>query len=157
MTEPKNPVSRAASRALNSFCLAAKRSENSVSHIDAQDRPDFNAEARIQAAVIDWIRLAAPGVLAFAIPNGGLRSRTEGARLKWTGVLAGVPDLALVASGGRVFFVECKTDRGVLSSDQRRIHDQLVALGTPCAIVRGIDDARLAFKAWGIETREAAR
>jgi hypothetical protein len=31
------------------------------------------------------------------------------------------------------------------------------ALGAPAAIVRSIEDARLAFAEWGIETREAGR
>jgi len=95
--------------------------------------------------------------MVFAVPNGGLRSKAEAARLKWTGVVAGVPDLAVVAPGGRVFFLEVKTEAGRLSADQRAVHDRLVALGTPAAIVRSIDEARLAFAAWGLQTREAVR
>ena len=77
--------------------------------------------------------------------------------MKWQGVLAGVPDLVIVTSGGRVHFLEVKTEAGRLSADQRAVHERLVALGTPAAIVRSIDDARLAFAAWGIGTREAGR
>jgi hypothetical protein len=126
--------------------------------IEQVRRPrDLNAEARIQAAIVEWIRVAAPSVLAFAVPNGGLRTKAEAARMRWTGVLAGVPDLAVIAPGGRVFFLEVKTDAGRLSPDQHAIHDHLIALGTPAAIVRSVDDARLAFGMWGIPTREAAR
>jgi VRR-NUC domain len=116
---------------------------------------DGNAEARIQASIVEYVRLVAPGVLIFAIPNGGLRSKAEAARMKWTGTLAGVPDLAIVAPGGRVFFIEVKSPGGTLSPDQRAIRDWLVALGSPPAICRSIDDARRAFLAWGIETSEA--
>ncbi len=94
-------------------------------------------------------------MLIFAIPNGGLRTQAEAARLKWTGVLAGVPDLAIVAPGGRVCFIEVKQPRGVLSDDQRVIRDGLIALGSPPAICKSIDDARKALAAWGIETNEA--
>jgi VRR-NUC domain len=116
---------------------------------------DGNAEARIQASIVEYVRLVAPGVLIFAIPNGGLRSKAEAARMKWTGTLAGVPDLAIVAPGGRVFFIEVKAPGGTLSPDQRAIRDWLVALGSPPAICRSMDDARRAFLAWGIETSEA--
>jgi hypothetical protein len=67
---------------------------------------DGNAEARIQHSIVEYVRLVAPHVLIFAIPNGGLRTKTEAARLKWTGTLAGVPDLAIVAPGGRAFLIE---------------------------------------------------
>jgi hypothetical protein len=121
----------------------------------AQPRRDFNREARVQASVVEWFRTVAPHALIFAVPNGGLRSKAEASRLKWTGVVAGVPDLVIVAPGGRVFFIEIKAQSGGLSSAQRAIHESLTALGMPPAIVRSIDDARLAFAAWGIETREA--
>jgi VRR-NUC domain len=116
---------------------------------------DRNAEGRIQASIVDWIRTVAPGTLVFAVPNGGLRSKTEAARLKWQGVLAGVPDLIVLAPVGRVFALEVKTEVGRLSESQKEIFGSLVALGVQRAIVRSIDDVRRAFSAWGIETREA--
>jgi hypothetical protein len=114
-----------------------------------------NAEASIQAAIVDWIRLVAPQVLAFAVPNGGLRSKAEAARLKWTGVLAGVPDLAIIAPGGKAFFLEVKAPRGSTSTPQQELIQRLTSLGAPSAVVRGIDDVRAAFRRWSIETREA--
>jgi VRR-NUC domain len=140
--------------------LAAERSGDNpaLDIIQAPDRRrDTNAEARIQAAIVEYVRLVAPHVLIFAIPNGGLRTKAEAARLKWTGVVAGIPDLAIVAPGRRVFFIEVKAPSGALSLDQRAIRDWLIALGSPPAICRSIDDARRALAAWGIATSEAAR
>jgi len=117
---------------------------------------DLNAEARIQAAVVAWARLVAPEAIVFAIPNGGLRSKPEAARLKWTGVLAGVPDLAVVVDGGKLFFLEVKAPGGSLSADQRAFRDLCATLNIPFAIARSIDGARAAFRAWNIETREAS-
>jgi hypothetical protein len=125
-------------------------------HPSIQRRRDGNAEARIQAAVIEWIRWCAPQTVVFAIPNGGLRGKAEAARLRWTGVLAGVPDLAVLAPRGRAFFLEVKTPDGRLSLDQREMFDRLVALGHDAAIVRCVEDVRAAFSVWGIATREAA-
>jgi VRR-NUC domain len=116
---------------------------------------DGNAEARIQHAIVEYVRRVAPDVLIFAIANGGLRAKAEAARLKWTGVLAGIPDLAIVAPGGRVCFIEVKQPRGFLSDAQREIRDWLIALGSPPAICKSIDDAREALAAWGVETNEA--
>jgi VRR-NUC domain len=115
-------------------------------------RRDGNAEARIQAAIVEWARVVAPSVLVFAIPNGGLRSKAEAARLKWTGVVAGVPDLAVIAPGGKAHFLEVKTPTGRLSDDQREIMDTLGRLGAPVMTVASVDDVRRAFSGWGIET-----
>jgi VRR-NUC domain len=77
--------------------------------------------------------------------------------MRWTDVVPGVPDLAIAAPSGRIYFIEVKAPGGSLSRAQRDGHDRLVGLRTPAAIVRSIDEARLAFAVWRIETREAAR
>lgn len=144
-------------RAPSLFCLAAERSGNRTPRSEAQARRDGNAEARAQAAIVEWVRTVAPDLIIFHVPNGGRRSPAEAARLKWTGVLPGVPDLAILARDGRIFFLEVKAPGGSLSSEQRAMFARFVAMRIPCAIVRSIDDARRAFDAWGLPTREAAR
>jgi hypothetical protein len=58
-------------------------------------------EQRDQRAVIQHLAWRArPGMFAFHVPNGGWRSRTEGAILKAIGTVAGVPDI-IVAQAGR--------------------------------------------------------
>jgi hypothetical protein len=115
---------------------------------------DTNAEAQRQAAIVDYVRWVAPHIVIWAVPNGGLRTKAEAARLKWTGVLAGVLDLTLALPDARSAFWETKTPRGRLSDDQLAIIDRLTALGHSCAVVRDIDDARRELAALGIETRE---
>lgn len=54
-------------------------------------------EDDLQRAVVQYLDVALPAdAVAYAVPNGGKRSRTEAARLKGLGVRAGVPDLAIV-------------------------------------------------------------
>ena len=112
-----------------------------------------NDEAAIQASIVQWARLVAPGAIIFAVPNGGWRSKREAALLKWTGVVAGVPDLAVV-SRGKACFLEVKTGKGRLSPEQAAMLARLQEMGAGVAVVRSIDEARAAFKGWGIETRE---
>jgi hypothetical protein len=126
-------------------------------HRPSAPAPDRNGEARIQAAIVEWVRTIAPDVLIFAVPNGGLRSKAEAARLKWTGVVAGVPDLTVIAPSGKAHFLEVKTPTGRLSDDQREIIAALGRLGSPFMTVTSIDDVRRAFSCWGIQTRESAR
>jgi hypothetical protein len=118
---------------------------------------DANAEARIQAAIFEFVRTIAPDVLIYAVPNGGLRSKSEAARMKWTGVVAGIPDLALVLPDGRAAFVEVKAAHGALSEAQREIRLVMIQRGIPVITARSVDDVRAALKQWHVETREVAR
>ena len=126
-----------------------------AAQLQPERRRDGNAEARRQAAIVDYVRYVAPQVIIFHPANGGLRSLVEAARFRWIGVLAGVLDLVLVLPKGRVAFWECKVPKGRLSTDQRKFIGRLEALGHSWALVRDIDDARRELAALGIETREA--
>jgi hypothetical protein len=141
---------------LISYHSKSKRPENQAFGKGRRAHVDRNAEARIQGdEIVPFIRTVAPQVLLFHCPNGGYRTPAESARFKWQGVLAGIPDLILVLPGGRVRFIEVKTATGRLSPAQREIHGLLVALGSPPAVCRSIDDVRRALVAWGVVTREA--
>lgn len=58
--------------------------------------------------------------MIFHIPNGGRRSKSEGARFKKMGVLAGIPDLfiAEALNDKHGLFIELKTDKGRSTSKQ---------------------------------------
>jgi hypothetical protein len=115
-----------------------------------------NVEAKIQHSIMEWIRTVAPELLTFHCPNGGFRTKSEAARMKWVGVLAGIPDIIVMGRDGRCWTIEVKTERGVLSPEQRAIRDRLIAMRIPYVVAKSIDDVRLAFKHWGIATRETA-
>jgi hypothetical protein len=117
---------------------------------------DRNAEGKRQAAIVEYVRMVAPHIIIYHVPNGGYRTRAEAARLKWIGVLAGVLDLVLLSPGGRSAHWECKKPKGRLSPDQRDYIARLEGLGHSWAIVLSIDDARRELARLGVETREAA-
>ena len=115
-----------------------------------------NIEDQTQAAIVGFIHAVAPQCLVFAVPNGGLRTKAQAAKFKWTGVLAGVPDLVVLAPGGKSFFIEVKAPKGVLSDAQKALIPTIQNMGFPCFICRSVDDVSVALAALGIETREAA-
>ena len=90
--------------------------------------------------------MVAPHIRVWHVPNGGLRTKSEAARLKWVGVLAGVLDLTLMLPEGRCAFWETKTPIGRLSDDQKDMIKSIERLGHTWAIVLSIDDARRELK-----------
>jgi hypothetical protein len=111
---------------------------------------DGNAEARIQGEIVSFVREYCKHALIFCVPNDGLFSKAEAARRKWQGVLAGVPDLALVGPNGRAYFVEVKAPGGTLSLEQKALLGRLSELSAPWCVVRSLNDMRNALMAWGI-------
>lgn len=117
------------------------------------------SEAALQTSIISWLRIVLPDAVVAAVPNGGSRAggAIEGARLKRSGVLAGFPDLVLFPGDGRAFVLEVKTSTGRVSPEQRQVMDRLHHLGIGGAVVRSVDDVRLALKAWNVKTRETGQ
>lgn len=59
--------------------------------------------------------------------------------IKLTGT-AGIPDRLVMLPGGRVVFVELKTDVGRLSKIQKAVHRKLVDLGCEVLTLHGKDE-----------------
>ncbi len=97
-----------------------------------------------QVKLVARVRAFYPGVVIFAIPNGGYRRMREAVRLKAEGVLAGVPDLMIAEPRGAYhgLFVEMKKIGGKTSLKQMiRIAD-LRARGYRVEVAdQGADDA----------------
>jgi hypothetical protein len=108
------------------------------------------SEDDIQAAVVQHLNVRGlRGLVAFAVPNGGARSRVEAAIMKSTGTVAGVPDLAIV-SGGRFYSLELKTEMGRLSPAQIAMQERLRGAGANVATAYGLDDALAILESWGL-------
>lgn len=78
--------------------------------------------------------------LLFAIPNGGLRDKIVAAKLKATGVKAGVPDMFLPVARGDFhgLFVELKKDQKQTTSSTQDIWmNELQAEGYECLVCFG--------------------
>lgn len=98
-------------------------------------------EHTIQKVCVQWFDLQYPGLLIYAIPNGGKRSKAEAGRLKAEGVRAGVPDLylAVVTLNHPGLYIETKTTTGTPSDEQLIAHAYLRGQGYQVELVRSLE------------------
>lgn len=121
----------------------------------AQRKRRSNPERAIAAAILQWLQLAIPGAVAWAAPNE-VPYQADSKRAGWAmmaarraaGMRKGAPDLT-IAIPGRVVFLEVKSPRGVLSTEQGDFHARLARIGHKVWIVRSVDDARAVFQQYG--------
>lgn len=102
----------------------------------------------LQKSVCDFMDLAAPGLLYFAVPNGGKRSKAEAGILKATGVRRGVPDLVILLPNAGVGFIELKAGKGSLSEHQQQWRDDLRARGYAWAEARSLEEVEDILGRW---------
>lgn len=95
------------------------------------------------------------GFWTVAVPNGthlagGAEQRMrQMAALRADGLTRGALDLIVMASGGRVGWLEVKKEGGHLSEAQLGFMARLDKLGIPCAAVCTVEDAVKAVREWG--------
>lgn len=98
------------------------------------------SESALQVECFTWFHNTYPNLrgLLFSVPNGGLRSKCEAARLKLEGLTPGVPDL-LFFYQKNLYPFELKTASGTLSQEQIAIHNLWGAHGIEVTIIRDTD------------------
>lgn len=102
-----------------------------------------HAEYNIQVACVTWFRLQYPHHLIYHVPNGERRDAVTGARLKRSGVVAGVPDLVIPYANGKHshLYIELKAgSSGRVSANQKHVIEQLKEGGACVAVCRSVDD-----------------
>ena len=113
------------------------------------------SEANIQRSIVHYLRTVLPDCLTFAIPNGSQRTASGRPANAVAGLLPGVPDLCVLLPRGEVVFFEVKALKGRVSDNQLAIHMAMHPLDHRVAVVRSIEEVRLALKAWNIRTKES--
>ena len=107
-------------------------------------------EESIHRAVVQLLTLTRKPCVTFThIPNGEIRAKGVGGKLKGMGVAAGWPDLMILAHG-RAYGLELKRSKGKLSPAQIAAHDALRAAGCEVATAYGFDEAHRALASWGL-------
>ena len=98
------------------------------------------SEDHEQMMFVQWFRRNYPGVLIFAIPNGGARHPAVAMKLKATGVLKGIPDLFVPAWS---LWIEMKRQEGGrVSPEQKEVMAYLEGIGHRAIVAKGAEDAK---------------
>lgn len=92
-----------------------------------------------QVTFVQWFEIQYPGVLIFAIPNGGFRHRGTAEKLKAEGVKRGIPDLFIPEWAT---WIEMKRQKGGrLPPDQKEKIEYLEGIGHTVIVAKGWEDA----------------
>lgn len=102
-----------------------------------------------QAILMTRVAMEFPGLLIFAVANGGKRDKRTAARLKEEGVVAGIPDVYVEEARGMYFGLRIELKKvshrrsinGGMSDEQIKIRDKLTQGGYLCLLCHGADDA----------------
>ena len=98
-------------------------------------------EQNLQIACVRWFRMQYPNVLIHHSPNGGARSKVEGAIFKAMGTVAGFPDIIIPCAkyGYHGLFIEMKSPGGKMSDNQKQVSQKLISEGYCFAICESIE------------------
>lgn len=100
----------------------------------------------IQKAICKYLDMR--NVCYWAVPNGGARSKIEGAKLKATGTKSGVPDITVVYDG--LYWglevkrpANAKHPKGYLTQTQKDMHEKIRNAGGSVTTVYSVADVIL--------------
>lgn len=103
-----------------------------------------NSEEYIQIYLVSFLKKlqATEDFLFWHTPNGGSRDKREAGKFKLMGMLAGVPDLCIMAKN-TFHFIELKKNNGGLSKAQEEFIDKAMGLGfsTSTIFADSVEDA----------------
>ncbi len=99
------------------------------------------SEGKIQQVAIMeiWNKLPQTRLCLFHVPNGMFSNAREGAKFKAQGVISGVPDLVFIWQG-KTHYIEVKCEKGVLSENQKALHQKWMEQGVEVKVMRSSDE-----------------
>lgn len=113
-------------------------------------KPKGPSEHQIQSAFVRWFRIQYPKLLfvGYSTPNGGLRTKSYGGKLKAEGMVSGVPDFHLAIPNDKYasLYLEFKSEKGRLSTEQRLVIEELMFYRNRVEVVRTTEEARTIIK-----------
>ena len=109
-------------------------------------------EDDIQKAICQYLDIRK--ICYWAVPNGGSRSKIEGAKLKATGTKSGVPDITIVHEG-LYYGLEVKkpstsTPKGYLSKNQKEMISKIEKAGGEVKVVYSLSYVVECTMTWGL-------
>ena len=114
-------------------------------------------EQDLQISVIRYLRVVAPDLLYWAVPNAiGIKNTARaGALNKRMGVRAGVADLNFILADGKAAFIELKVEGAYQRPTQKAFQADVEARGCAYVVCRSLDDVRVTLEEWGVPLRIA--
>jgi hypothetical protein len=109
-----------------------------------------STESVEQIKFVQHVRTFYPDLVIFSIPNGGGVSATQRIRLTQEGMLAGVPDVMVMAIDLPVLAIEFKRPdgKGKVSAEQQAVQVQMEGVGAVVRIATSSDQAKGHLAAW---------
>lgn len=111
----------------------------------------------LQMQVARFLKVAAPDLLWWHVPNGGRRHPAEARKFKDMGVRPGVPDLCFVLPGGLSGFIELKAGKNALEPTQKAFGAAVVASGAAYAVCRSLEAVEASLRSWGVPLKATAQ
>jgi hypothetical protein len=104
-------------------------------------------EDNLQIACINWFKYQYPKILITSFPAGYVFAGTQqqrqrtGKRMSQMGYCNGIPDLFIIHPNNRFhgLFVELKTEKGIVSKEQKEMLEKLSKLNFAINICRSIE------------------
>jgi hypothetical protein len=109
-----------------------------------------STESVEQIKFVQHVRTFYPDLVIFSIPNGGDVSATQRIRLTQEGMLAGVPDVMVMAPDLPVLAIEFKRPdgKGKVSAEQQAVQVQMEGVGATVRIATSSEQAKGHLAAW---------
>lgn len=100
-------------------------------------------EAGVQTLIVNYIKFQYPGILYCASAGGMFTSMKQAIKMKMTGYVKGFPDLQICEPNEKYhgLFIEVKTEKGVVSKEQKEWIKQLNKRGYYATYVKGSEEA----------------
>lgn len=112
-------------------------------------------EDDLHASLVEYLSRVLPkGALVHHSPNEGKRGWLAQNNIAKHGVLKGFPDL-IILYAAHAYFIEIKTKKGRISTDQIRVLAQLNDQCFHCAIVRDLEGMRTTLIDFGLISGKA--
>lgn len=109
-----------------------------------------STESVEQIKFVQHVRTFHPEVLVFSVPNGGDVSASQRIRLTQEGMLAGVPDVLLLALHRPILAIEFKRPdgKGKISQEQIAVGLQFEGVGAIVHVATSADQAKGFMHEW---------
>ncbi len=103
----------------------------------------------LRRTVVQWLEYAKPDCEWFHVPDAGPSAGAGARAFNALGVKAGVADFVFVLPGGRVGFIDLRSE-GRLSAARRAFSERVRGLGARYAEAHSIEEVAGILRTWGL-------